>query len=204
MSIISVNTNPKVLKHGGRYTTDGSFSSLVEALCDTVNKYAYGETYEYDDIEMFDEDSAYNSDFLNDLLDLAHRDPIIKKDLSKINWVHTDNTGIDGDHFADTEDGIGFMTTRSGINYFACWTCGDESLTPYVIVFYFDGKHLRAYIPVYGNAWDTLNKDEICEDNFLIRETGHTMDELLDNDIEIRTNWSMVEQDINSRLELKP
>lgn len=208
MTKISVNTDPKVLKHGGRYTTDGSYDVLIEAIYETVNKYASksGITFTYEDVEnLDDEDGVYDTGILSELLELRYEDPTIRKDLSKIRHISTDNYGIDGDHFADCTENLGFMTTKSGITYYACWACGDESLTPYVLIFYFDGKKLRAYIPIYGNAWDTLNKCEIDydSDDFLIRETGYNYDDLEDHDMEIYTNLSMVKQDIEARLELK-
>lgn len=67
------------------------------------------------------------------------------------------------DWSAENAEIIQFGTTKSGIDYVAGWVCMDYGL-PMVIFLYWDGKHIRAFVPYRGNCVDTVNKCMINED----------------------------------------
>lgn len=64
---------------------------------------------------------------------------------------------------AENAEIIQFGTTKSGIDYAAGWVCMDYGL-PMLIFLYWDGKHIRAFVPYRGNCIDTINKCMINED----------------------------------------
>ena len=124
---------------------------------------------------------------------LENKSKSIEKDLSKYE--------VDFENIGDIELG----TTKSGIDYLTLWVGGDWE-SPVQIFLYWDGKQYRGYIPLKGNAINTVNKsafgnDEDEDEAYLKKEfklkeyTGEEVDE-------IEINFDMCLEDFESRLEV--
>ena len=74
------------------------------------------------------------------------------KDIGKIDWEY-ENAGL-------IRSGI----TSTGLDYVAGWVCMDYGL-PMLIFLYWDGKAIRAYVPIRGNFIDTINNSMINQDH---------------------------------------
>lgn len=124
---------------------------------------------------------------------LENKSKGVEKDLSKYE--------VDFENIGDIKLG----TTKSGIDYLTLWVGGDWE-SPVQIFLYWDGKQYRGYIPLKGNAINTVNKsafgnDEDEDEAYLKKEfklkeyTGEEVDE-------IEINFDMCLEDFESRLEV--
>lgn len=58
---------------------------------------------------------------------------------------------------------LGFRTLPNGLTFYGM-QLGDDSGYPLFLIIYYDGKRLRAYLPTYGNPWNTDCKCQIGQE----------------------------------------
>ena len=130
------------IKQGGRKAPKGGKEHLeflkYDRNCNFYNFLLSDETDDFDGHGKHVDFTTMNKWALKDISD-------------KIKWG------------AENAEIIQFGTTKSGIDYAAGWVCMDYGL-PMVIFLYWDGKHIRAFVPYRGNCIDTINKCMINED----------------------------------------
>lgn len=130
------------IKQGGRKAPKGGKEHLeflkYDRNCNFYNFLLSDETNDFDGHGKHVDLTTMNKWALKDISD-------------KIDWG------------AENAEIIQFGTTKSGIDYAAGWVCMDYGL-PMVIFLYWDGKHIRAFVPYRGNCVDTVSKCMINED----------------------------------------
>lgn len=101
--------------------------------------------------EVLKEDSVFQSDFARTITEnLTHLTSIIEKDIKV--WFDTENIDIKDDH--NRKSIVGFHTLDNGLTFLGV-TAGGDWQFPLIIIFYYSGECLRAYIPTEGNPWNT-------------------------------------------------
>ena len=132
--------------------------------------------------------------------------PYLKKLYSDI-WE--DKYKFNGENF-DTRGDV--KITKSGVPYIECYAGGDWECPVYVFI-YFDGKDLRGYVPLKGNAlcpathgaFGNNNDGEDSEEiKWLMKEIGvHSMEDLPLKSNDIDYNVKACLEDFEERLSVK-
>lgn len=135
----------------------------------------------------------------------------IQKDLSKVQF---DNENYDPCDEAGHADG--YLILDNGLAVFGVIQGGDWEWPLYYII-YFDGKHLRGYVPKNGNPWNTTTKtaygngdygqpDDENADVTNAKERGFApadaKAEHID-DLDIKYDWTAIFADICSHITFK-
>lgn len=135
----SLLTDKRLLKNGGRIGAAISKQELKNKILTKGKK--LGADSSEDWRKLYDA-----------VQEIIYKDPVIKKDLSKINF-DTENLDVDGMDI----DYTGFYTLENGFTFLLCVGGGDwEQSLGFII--YYDGEKLRAYIPTLGNTFNLKKK----------------------------------------------
>lgn len=101
---------------------------------------------------------------------------------------------------------IGFKTLKNGINIFGMLMAGDGSFPTYVL-FYYDGKNIRSFLPTYGNSLNfdfrtsigdecekEVNFDQIIDsyEKLGILEEGDIEEDYDEDDLYFEVPWSEI------------
>lgn len=87
--------------------------------------------------------------------------PKIEADLKKVKF-DTENVETSGEGFSRNGDKFGIQVVGD-LTYLGCQAGGDWEQPVYFVI-YWDGKHLRAYVPVDGNPWNRTTKEAYGND----------------------------------------
>lgn len=151
------------IKKGARTTTDPSMEGLIKALYNAMSETGGLDGVVKDEQEMADficNSGEYNDGCLNLMeafLELLYTgktgEDLEKYEISYDN-VYFGNGHLFGPLIGAVSGYMGLHTLKSGLAVLQC-----ISWDSFFFVMYFDGKDLRAYVPTYGNAYNTdLNK----------------------------------------------
>lgn len=143
------NDNPKLL--GGGVRTAG-FISETDLYYETIRLY-----------ETINPDKKIHTVLYEDILsEIVNKDPIIKKDLDSV-IVTFDNISCNGLNKDSSKMLEGIKTLADGLPIIGA-TAGADWEYPLYFCLYWDGAHLRGYIPRYGNTLNTYTKTSFgCE-----------------------------------------
>lgn len=103
---------------------------------------------------------------------ICYKIPSIKKDMKV-------NVNIENFEYS-------YRMTTTGVPYLFVEASSDYS--PWMVfMIYWDGSKFRAYIPTYGNPWNTNTKEMIGENpeedyEFILKQLGRTIDDYGDDD----------------------
>lgn len=143
---IYLNTNPKVLRDGGRKASRST--SLDEMLNKAWKAYLrenadyIEDAGEWDSQNPPEETYEFITEYLMEKL---------APDLSKVVFS-AENCDWTGEEFGP-EEIMGYHKLDNGLEYFGVAAGGDWEMFLFFII-YTDGKKLRAYIPTYGNSFN--------------------------------------------------
>lgn len=136
----------------------------------------------------------------------------IQKDLSKVQFDSENYDPCDvAPHTSD-----GYLVLDNGLTVFGVISGGDWEWPLYYII-YFDGKHLRGYVPKDGNPWNTTTKtaygngddawgDDENADITNAKQRGFVSDDVKAehiDDLDIKYDWTAIFADICSHIVVK-
>lgn len=146
-----VNDDYKV-KKGGRKAVRVTVEELYEKIKEKIKKMCKEEDEDFDEA-YFEEDF-----YLNTSIGILLSDDIITKDIKYLidtENIDTDGTYMDIDSISTGESYLGIHTLSNGLTFLGTVMGGDWEI-PAIVIYYYDGKNIRAYVPTYGN---TVNVD---------------------------------------------
>lgn len=212
-----VNDDVK-LKKGGRRAVKITQNELNERIIARAKHLMDKE--ELLDYEEYCDESDDEGTLIIAIRTLLREDSIIKKDMKyifdseDIEVLQSENNAI-----------IGFFTFENGLTILGTLMEGWGS--PVSVIFYYDGKNIRGYIPTYGNNinvdfktsflmeqespnYDTIvskykesglinkNEKEFDVSEIYLRKYGISLEEFNEDNI----NWNAVKEDIITRIEI--
>lgn len=229
MAINYLNMDKRLIRKGGRFAVKISKEDLADKLLEKLQDCEeFDISYrvvrmlgispsEVKDIDLkakgLTSESFYEI-IADNFYSLAYEISSVAKDLKNFEMSPEDFFFNPDDEEMVTTAGkppynyIGLQTLDNGFTYLGGVIGGCDM--PMFIIFYFDGKNLRSYIPRYGNPIDLKNKSSLGYDGGLW-DDGTSTDDVKDyldyhgitDNRTIQINWDAVSEDITNRIVVK-
>ncbi len=134
------------------------FEPITEEDLDKKIKHLiFTNCWDYKGEDVVEDDPETQKELWNYISDITN-DSTIEKDLKKVDFDWENYYTPEYPHYnADSPEIVGFHTLDNGLTFLGMWAGGDWEW-PVFFILYWDGTHVRAYIPKDGNTYNRRNK----------------------------------------------